>query len=35
MAYVVLKGTRPQGDEAKKIVDELRNWVGKEIGPIR
>jgi acetyl-CoA synthetase len=34
VAYVVLKGTRPQGDEAKKIVDELRNWVGKEIGPI-
>lgn len=34
VAYVVLKGTRPQGEEAKKIVDELRNWVGKEIGPI-
>jgi acetyl-CoA synthetase len=31
---VVLKGTRPQGEYAKKIVDELRNWVGKEIGPI-
>ena len=34
VAYVVLKGTRPQGDEAKKIVAELREWVGKEIGPI-
>jgi acetyl-CoA synthetase len=34
VAYVVLKGTRPQAEEAKKIVDELRNWVGKEIGPI-
>jgi acetyl-CoA synthetase len=34
VAYVVLKGTRPQGEYAKKIVDELRNWVGKEIGPI-
>ena len=34
VAYVVLKGERPKGDEAKKIVAELRNWVGKEIGPI-
>jgi acetyl-CoA synthetase len=34
VAYVVLKGARPNGDEAKKIVENLRNWVGKEIGPI-
>ena len=34
VAYVVLKGERPLGDEAKKIVAELRSWVGKEIGPI-
>ena len=34
VAYVVLKGTRPEGEEAKKIVAELREWVGKEIGPI-
>jgi acetyl-CoA synthetase len=34
VAYVVLKGERPQGDEAKKIVAILRDWVGKEIGPI-
>lgn len=34
VAYVVLKGTRPEGDEAKKIVAQLRDWVGKEIGPI-
>jgi acetyl-CoA synthetase len=27
-------GPRPVGDEAKKIATELRNWVGKEIGPI-
>ena len=33
-AFVVLKGPRPTGDEAKKIANELRNWVGKEIGPI-
>lgn len=34
VAYVVLKGKRPEGDEAKKIVANLRDWVGKEIGPI-
>jgi acetyl-CoA synthetase len=34
VAYVVLKRTRPSGDEAKQVVDELRNHVGKEIGPI-
>lgn len=34
VAYVVLKGARPSGDEAKAIVEQLRNWVGKEIGPI-
>ena len=34
VAYVVLKGPRPQGEEAKKIVTQLRDWVGKEIGPI-
>jgi acetyl-CoA synthetase len=34
VAYVVLKGARPEGDEARKIVAELRNWVGQEIGAI-
>jgi acetyl-CoA synthetase len=33
-AFVVLKGPRPSGDEAKKVAEELRNWVAKEIGPI-
>ncbi|MGB7541080.1 MAG: acetate--CoA ligase [Burkholderiales bacterium] len=33
-AFVVLKGPRPGGDEAKKIAAELRDWVGKEIGAI-
>ena len=33
-AFVVLKGGRPTGDQAKMIATELRNWVGKEIGPI-
>lgn len=34
VAYVVLKGARPESEAAKKIVAELRDWVGKEIGPI-
>ncbi|MDM0047807.1 acetate--CoA ligase [Variovorax sp. J22R115] len=33
-AFVVLKGVRPTGDEARRIATELRNWVAKEIGPI-
>jgi acetyl-CoA synthetase len=33
-AFVVLKRPRPTGDEAKQIAKELRDWVGKEIGPI-
>jgi len=33
-AFVVLKRNRPQGDDAKKIAAELRDWVAKEIGPI-
>ena len=34
VAFVVLKRSRPTGDEAKAIANTLRNWVGKEIGPI-
>jgi acetyl-CoA synthetase len=34
VAFVVCKGARPKGEEAKKLVAELRDWVGKEIGPI-
>ena len=33
-AFVVLKRPLPQGDEAKQIAKELRDWVAKEIGPI-
>ncbi len=33
-AFVVLKRARPTGDEAKRIANELRSWVAKEIGPI-
>jgi len=33
-AYVVLRGDRPAGEEAQSLVAELREWVGREIGPI-
>ena len=33
-AFVVLKRPRPTGEEARQIAAELRNHVGKEIGPI-
>ena len=34
VAFVVLKRPRPTGEEAKAIAKILRDWVGKEIGPI-
>jgi acetyl-CoA synthetase len=34
VAFVVLKGARPTGEDAKKMAQELRDWVAKEIGPI-
>jgi acetyl-CoA synthetase len=34
VAFVVLKRSRPTGDEAKAIAKELRDWVAKQIGPI-
>ena len=35
VVFAVLKGQRPSDPaETKRIVDELRNWVGKELGPI-
>jgi acetyl-CoA synthetase len=34
VAFVVTKGPRPTGDDAKRMAQELRDWVGKEIGPI-
>ena len=33
-AFVVLKRARPTGEEAQAIARQLREWVGKEIGPI-
>jgi acetyl-CoA synthetase len=34
VAFVVLKGARPAGEDAKAMIKELQNWVGHEIGPI-
>jgi len=34
VAFVVLKGARPNEEDSAKIANELRNWVAKEIGPI-
>jgi acetyl-CoA synthetase len=34
VAFVVLKQARPEGAEAQRIVKELQDWVGKEIGAI-
>ncbi len=34
IAFVVLKGVRPSEEESKEIAIKLKEWVGKEIGPI-
>ena len=34
VAFVVTKGPRPTGEDAKRMAATLREWVGKEIGPI-
>lgn len=34
VAFVVLKGARPEGDAAAELAKELREWVGEEIGSI-
>jgi acetyl-CoA synthetase len=34
VAFVICQGDRPVGEEAEKMVAELRNWVGEQIGPI-
>jgi len=34
VAFVVLKGPRPDGNAAKEIAGTLRDWVAQEIGPI-
>ena len=34
VAFVVLKDARPEGEEARRIAAELKNWVAHEIGKI-
>jgi acetyl-CoA synthetase len=34
VAFVVLKGARPSGEDVGRMANELRAWVAKEIGPI-
>ena len=34
VAFVVLKGPRPEGSAAREIAGNLREWVAQEIGPI-
>ena len=34
VAFVVLKGARPEGEEAQRIAKILRDWVATEISPI-
>ncbi len=34
VAFITCKGDRPTGDKADKMIEELRAWVAKEIGPI-
>jgi len=34
VAFVVLKGPRPEGAAAREIAQRLRDWVAQEIGPI-
>jgi len=33
-AFAVVRGERPQGEAARALTQELREWVAKEIGPI-
>jgi acetyl-CoA synthetase len=33
-AYVVLKGARPENGSEQTLTNELRDWVGKEVGAI-
>ncbi len=33
-AYVVLRGERPQGPGALRLIGELREWVGEQLSPI-
>ena len=34
VAFVILKGDRPEGEDAKRIAQEFKTWVAHEIGKI-
>ncbi|MFN4264024.1 MAG: acetate--CoA ligase [Thioalkalivibrionaceae bacterium] len=34
VAFVTLKGERPTGEDAERMIATLRAWVGEQIGPI-
>lgn len=34
VAFVILKGQVPEGEQAKALAKELRDWVASEVGPI-
>ncbi len=34
VAFIMLKQSAPDGEEAQKIAETLRNWVAREVGPI-
>jgi len=34
LSFVILRGSRPAGEEMALLVEELRTWVGEQLGPI-
>jgi len=34
VAFIMLKGVLPQGDEASRLANDIRDWVTREVGPI-
>jgi acetyl-CoA synthetase len=34
LSFVILRGVRPSGEAAAHLVEELRTWVGEQLGPI-
>ena len=34
VAFIVLKGQRPSKEKAESIINDLKEWVSNEIGPI-
>lgn len=34
VAFIMLKGVLPQGDEATQLANDIRDWVTREVGPI-